>query len=99
VPFFVYLLRCADGSYYTGHTDDLEVRLASHQQGLVAGYTKTRRPVLLVWSQDTSSRGEAIEVERQLKGWSRAKKEALATGGWKALRGFTSGAREQLDLD
>lgn len=86
MPFFVYMLQCADDSYYVGHTDDLERRVASHQAGLVAGYTQSRRPVSLVWSDETSTRLAALEVERQLKGWSRRKNELLASGGRAALR-------------
>jgi tRNA/rRNA methyltransferase len=83
--FWMYVLRCSDGSYYTGHTDDLERRLGEHQSGLVKGYTHTRRPVQLMWSQDFPSREEAIAAERQIKGWSKAKKEALFRSDWRAL--------------
>ncbi|MCC6238405.1 MAG: GIY-YIG nuclease family protein [Dehalococcoidia bacterium] len=92
MPFFVYMLRCADDSYYVGHTDDLERRVASHEEGAVAGYTRARRPVTLVWSDETTTRLEALEVERQIKGWSRRKKELLASRGWASLRS-TSGRR------
>ena len=81
-PFFVYMLRCADGSYYLGHTDDLDRRFAQHQAGEIPGYTHERRPVELVWSQETATREDALVAERQLKGWSRAKKEALIAGDW-----------------
>jgi LAO/AO transport system kinase len=81
-PFFVYVLRCADGSYYTGHTDELERRVAQHQTGEIAGYTQERRPVALVWSQETATRDEALAAEMRIKGWSRAKKEALIQGDW-----------------
>ena len=81
-PFFVYLLRCADGSYYAGHSDDLGLRIDQHQQGEIDGYTSKRRPIELVWSQETSSREEALAAELRLKGWSRAKKEALIKGDW-----------------
>jgi LAO/AO transport system kinase len=81
-PFFVYLLRCADGSYYVGHSDDLGLRVAQHQQGEIDGYTRTRRPIELAWSQETSTREEALAAELRLKGWSRAKKEALIKGDW-----------------
>ena len=81
-PFFVYLLRCADGSYYAGHTDDLEHRVAQHGAGEIEGYTSRRRPVELVWSAETSSREEALASELRIKGWSRAKKEALIAGDW-----------------
>ena len=81
-PFFVYMLRCADGSYYLGHTDEIERRVAQHQAGEVEGYTHERRPVELVWTQETATRDEALAAERRLKGWSRAKKEALIAGDW-----------------
>ncbi len=94
LSFYAYMLRCADGSYYIGHTDALERRIAQHQQGEIEGYTQSRRPVELVWSQDLPSRLEALEAERQLKGWTRAKKEALIAGDWDAVRSL---ARKSFD--
>ncbi len=85
-PFFVYLLRCADGSYYVGHTDELERRVAQHQVGEIDGYTHERRPVELVWSQETASRDEALSAEQRIKGWGRAKKEALIAGDWERVK-------------
>jgi predicted GIY-YIG superfamily endonuclease len=82
MAFWVYLLRCADGSYYAGHTDDLEKRIGEHMTGACGGYTATRLPVELAWSQECATRIEALGFERQIKGWSRAKKEALARGDW-----------------
>ena len=77
-PFFTYLLRCADGSYYVGHTDDLERRLAQHESGEIAGcYTHGRRPVEFAWSGEAMTRAEALAFEQRIKGWSREKKEAL----------------------
>ena len=74
----VYILRCADGSYYVGNTRRvLEERVSEHMQGLVRGYTSTRRPVELVYAEAMDSLVGAFERERQLKGWSRAKKEVL----------------------
>src|SRR5690554_4688168 len=80
--FQAYILQCADGTYYTGHTDDLEQRVAQHQHGEIAGYTQKRRPAELVWSESFATREEAFAAERQLKGWSRAKKQALIAGDW-----------------
>jgi putative endonuclease len=81
--FWVYILRCADGSYYTGHTDDLEKRLGQHDAGQIPGcYTLKRMPLVLVYSQDFVSRAEALSAERQIKGWSRAKKVALINSDW-----------------
>ena len=82
---YVYILLCADGSYYTGLTEDLEIRLAQHQAGELPGYTKSRRPVKLVFSNEFSSMDDAIDRERQIKGWSKAKKEALIAGDWERL--------------
>ena len=85
LPFFAYLLRCSDASYYAGHTDDLMLRMAQHQVGECGGYTATRWPVSLVWSQAFSTREEALAAERRIKGWSRAKKEALIAGDFARL--------------
>ncbi|VVT11091.1 conserved hypothetical protein [Sphingomonas sp. EC-HK361] len=82
MTFWCYLLRCGDGSFYCGHTDNLEARIGQHHTGAIDGHTKHRRPVSLVWSADFSTRLEALEVERRIKGWTRAKKEALIAGDW-----------------
>ena len=82
MAFYCYLLKCADGSYYCGHTDNLELRIGKHQNGKGSDYTARRRPVELVWSQQFPTRYEALSAERQIKGWSRAKKEALIAGDW-----------------
>ena len=80
LAYYVYMLRCSDGSYYAGHTNDLEHRLATHERGAIEGYTLSRRPVELVFSDQFSTRQEAFHRERQIKGWSGAKKEALIKG-------------------
>jgi putative endonuclease len=78
---YLYILLCADESYYTGTTRaDLEYRVAQHNAGTYGGYTATRRPVTLVFAQWFDRITDAIEAERQVKGWSRAKKEALIRG-------------------
>jgi predicted GIY-YIG superfamily endonuclease len=82
MTFWVYILRCSDDSYYTGHTDDLDRRVGAHEAGEIPGYTFTRRPVTLIFSQQSPSRLEALTAERQIKGWSRAKKEAMTRGDW-----------------
>jgi putative endonuclease len=76
---FVYMLKCSDNSYYVGSAtgDDLTLRIAQQQGGAYPGYTWSRRPVVLVWSEHFDRITDAIAVERQIKGWSRAKKEAL----------------------
>lgn len=83
MSFWVYILRCADNSYYTGHTDNLEQRIAQHNQGYFPTcYTYKRRPLELVFSQDFVTREEALASEQQIKGWSRKKKEAMMRGDW-----------------
>lgn len=81
--FWMYMLRCADRSFYVGHTEDLEYRLAQHHAGTFRTcYTYERRPLQLVHSQVFETRIDALEAERQIKGWRRAKKEALIAGDW-----------------
>ena len=81
--YCVYLLLCWDGSYYVGVTSDLERRLAEHQNGADPEcFTRTRRPVLLAYSESFPTPQEAIAAEKRLKGWSRAKKRALIGGRW-----------------
>jgi putative endonuclease len=82
MSFWVYILRCADESYYTGHTDDLEARLAKHASGELGGYTSTRLPAKLVFAEQFPTREKALTSERQIKGWSRKKKEALMRRDW-----------------
>jgi putative endonuclease len=83
MSFWVYILRCADGSYYTGHTDNLEKRIAEHHAGAISNcYTFKRRPLQLAFSQDFPTREEALASEQQIKGWSRKKKEAMMRGDW-----------------
>ncbi len=83
--FSVYILRCGDGSYYVGHTDSIEKRISEHQQGLGCAYTSERLPIEVVFLQHVGSRAEAINAERQIKGWSRKKKEALINEKWAEL--------------
>ena len=85
MAFYAYLLRCNDGSFYAGHTDDLDQRILAHQSGLIAGYVSQRLPLALVWSDSFSTRDEAFAAERKLKGWGRAKKLALIDGNWELI--------------
>ncbi len=87
---FVYILLCADRSYYVGSAtgDDPAQRIAAHNSGYYGGYTSTRRPVQLVWSEHFDRITDAIAAERRLKGWSRAKKEALVKGDWSSVQYF-----------
>ena len=85
---YVYMLRCADGSFYIGTAtgDDLNRRIIEHQTGARPGYTFTRRPVTLVWSEHFDRITDAIAAERQIKGWGQAKKEALILGDWNRIQ-------------
>ncbi|MBI1205392.1 MAG: GIY-YIG nuclease family protein [Rhodopseudomonas sp.] len=85
---YVYMLACSDGSYYVGSAtgSDLNRRIDEHQSGERPGYTQSRRPVRLIWSDYFDRVTDAIAVERRLKGWSRAKKTALAKGDWDSVR-------------
>ncbi len=87
----MYILRCSDGTLYVGHTDDLERRVAQHESGELGGYTALRKPVALVFSEEFPSRDDALTRERQVKNWSRAKKEALVAGDWRSLSRLARG--------
>ncbi len=93
MAFWVYILCCGDGSYYTGHTDNLEKRIAEHEAGESDDYTSRRLPVKLVFTQEFSSRDEALTCERQIKGWSRKKKEAMMRGDWSEVSRLARGRR------
>jgi putative endonuclease len=83
---WLYILRCADGSYYTGTTRaELEQRVAEHQAGTFGGYTSVRHPVELVFSEYFDTIADANAAERKIKGWSRAKKEALMAGNFQRI--------------
>ena len=77
---FMYILLCADGSYYTGSTTDLDLRLQQHQAGEGANHTKKHLPVKLVYYEEYQRIDEAFFREKQIQGWSRKKKEALING-------------------
>jgi predicted GIY-YIG superfamily endonuclease len=96
MAFWAYILRCADGSYYTGHTDDLERRMAEHTHGGHCAFTTPRRPLSLFWSQEFADRYETLTAELQIKRWSRAKKEALAVGDWGRLSFYARPPRERV---
>ena len=81
----VYILRCRDESYYTGRTVNVETRISEHNLGKGGDFTMRRRPVRLVWYYDFATEQEAYVVERQIKGWTRAKKEALIAGDFDLL--------------
>jgi predicted GIY-YIG superfamily endonuclease len=77
---FVYIFRCADDTFYVGHTEDLASRETLHNAGAGANYTALRRPVSLVYSEVFANQKAALARERQLKRWSAKKKQALITG-------------------
>ena len=77
---WMYILECSDGSYYTGSTNNLELRLSQHQQGEGANHTKKRLPVKLVYWEEYERIEQAFHREKQVQGWNREKKEALIRG-------------------
>ncbi len=99
VMHYVYILKCSDGSYYIGSTSNLEFRLAQHQAGVLGGYTSTRLPVELVWSEAFQTEHDAFLAERQIKGWSRAKKEALIRGDWDGIHEIVKQERKTREAE
>ena len=83
---YVYILRCADNSFYVGLTQDLNTRVKAHNDGRGAAYTFKRRSVRLVYSEKFESESKGVERERQLKRWSHSKKEALVSGDLQKLK-------------
>jgi len=84
--YWVYILKCSDGSYYSGSTSNLEKRISEHQNGLIKGYTSMRLPIELAFSEYFEDVYIAISAERQIKGWTRAKKKALINGDFELLK-------------
>jgi len=83
--FYMYILKCKDNSYYIGHTDNIEQRISEHYKNKFPCYTSKRLPVKLVFLQTFGTRDEAFIAERQIKKWSRQKKEALIGGDWNKI--------------
>lgn len=97
--YSVYIIQCKDGSYYIGVTNDLDRRLWEHNSGFDIGcYTYTRRPVKLKYYETTSDIKQAILREKQLKGWSRKKKEALFKEDWDELKRLSKSTVEKLKI-
>jgi len=90
---WVYILKCSDGSYYTGSAINLEKRIAEHKAGTFDGYTSKRLPVKLVFSCEMPSLFDAFLRERQIKGWARRKKEALIKGEWDKLVEYSKSSK------
>jgi putative endonuclease len=86
MPWFVYILKCSDDSFYVGQTSDLEKRIETHNAGNGPKYTSVRRPVSLLYFESYNSQNEAVKREKQLKKWSRAKKQALIDGNIELLK-------------
>lgn len=85
--YYVYILKCADNSYYTGFTNDIERRLNEHNYGInKESYTHNRRPLELVFCTEFNDVNQAISFEKQVKGWSRKKKEAIIKDEWEDLK-------------
>lgn len=97
MPYIVYILECSDGSYYTGSTDNITKRLWQHEQGVEdSSYTFSRRPVKLVWtSEEVKHYYDALRWEWQIKGWSRAKKEALIRGDFEGIHEIVRSERKR----
>ena len=95
VASWVYILRCADGSYYTGCTTNLDERPGQHRAGAFGGYTSTRLPIEVVWCAEFQDLHDAIDFERKVKRWSRAKKESFIEGDWKRLQALASRSRSE----
>lgn len=85
--FYVYILKCKDNSYYVGHTDDIEQRIAQHKSKSYPDcYTKTRLPIEVVFIQQFPTREESIVAEQKIKKWTRNKKEALINNNWDKIK-------------
>lgn len=82
---WVYILRCSDGTFYTGCTTNLKQRIEQHREGLFGGYTAKRRPLKLVWYEEFRDINNAIDMERKIKKWSQAKKRALIKGDFDSI--------------
>jgi predicted GIY-YIG superfamily endonuclease len=93
MSFWVYILECADGSYYTGHTDNLEKRMIEHEQNIIKCYTSSRLPVKLVFCSEFPTRDDAFVRELQIKKWSRRKKRALIEEDWIGLVKYSRGTK------
>lgn len=85
---FMYILECSDGTYYTGSTQDLELRLQQHQNGVGANYTVRRLPIKLLYYEEFQRIDDAFYKEKQVQGWSRNKKEALIKNNYSDLMRF-----------
>jgi putative endonuclease len=98
-PYYIYILQCADNSFYTGATSDLSRRVYEHEIGADrTAYTYSRRPVKLVWAQECLTREEALRLEHQIKGWSRTKKAALVQNDYENVHEIVKKERQRREL-
>lgn len=81
--YFTYIILCSNSKYYVGHTNNLEKRFDYHLKKFGAKFTAQNKPIEILWSQKFHTEIEAIKREKQIKGWSRVKKENLIKGIWK----------------
>jgi predicted GIY-YIG superfamily endonuclease len=89
MPWFVYILKCSDCSYYVGHTSNIETRLKAHNCGKGAKHTAIRLPVTLIYHEPAKSKAVAMKREQQIKHWSKSKKEALVSGDLLSLKNLS----------
>ena len=96
MPYYIYILHCADNSYYTGSTVDLSSHLTEHQEGSnPRAYTYKRRPVKLAWATEVETKREARLLEHQIKGWNRKKKEALIQNNFDEIHNIVRDERKE----
>ena len=93
--FWLYVLQCGDGTFYIGHTDNIDERMRQHECSTTDSYTAVRKPLSLLFVQEFETRYEALSMERKLKGWSRAKKLAYMAGDWNTVRKLAKGKHRQ----
>lgn len=94
---YMYILKCSDESYYVGSTWDIERRLAQHERGEAANYTRSRRPVRLVYLEEYSRIDDAFRREKQVQNWGRRKRQALIAGDDEALKRLSRAGLDKLD--
>lgn len=94
----MYILRCANDTYYTGSTNDLEKRLEEHHLGIGANYTHKHRPVKLVYFEEFVSLEDAFQREKQVQNWSQKKKEALIKRNIQQLKAFSASRKKPADV-
>ena len=96
MSYFVYILRCSNGTFYTGNTSNLDLRISQHKSGYdPKSYTYRLRPITLVWSMEFPNRYDALNVERQIKGWSHAKKQALINNDFQLIHEIVKNERKR----